>query len=345
MAAYATDPAYRSLGLQRVLASAESDLKQFSSSPGRIVSREASALVRSGDKRWKFPNLAQLQSITMQDIEKVVAPSLKHGPIEISVVGDLQEELVVKAIAETFGALPKRLATLPEPANGRVILFPRQPPKLTLQHEGGSDQASAYVAWAAPDFYSNPKRSRTISLLREMLKVRLTEEFREVQGATYSPSASSNASTTFPGYGYITASAETKPELVEGFFKTLDGVIAELSAGNFSDDLIDRARTPIVKSIEKSRLGNGFWVGSLSDVQTDPRGLDAIRTQLSDVQAITKTDLVEAAKQFLLGKPRLELRVLPGKPKSASLDQSDTTTSRAYKAAQSRSRMIRHAVN
>lgn len=345
MAAYATDPAYRGLGLQRVLAAAESDIKQYSSSPGRVISREVSALVRSGDKRWQFPTLKQLQSITMQDIEKVVSPSLNRGPIEITVVGDLQEEEVVKAIAATFGALPKRLEVLPEPASARNIRFPKEAVKLRLEHEGGADQASAYVAWAGPDFNSNPKRARAVGLLREMLKVRLTEEFREVQGATYSPSASSHASTNFPGFGYMTASAETKPDLVEGFFKTLDAVIAELATGDFTDDLIERARTPIVKSIEKGRLGNGFWVGSLSDVQTDPRGIDAIRTQLSELQAITKAELVEVATQILLGKPRLELRIIPGKKKSVARDQSGTTTGRGSQKAQQRAARVLEVAN
>lgn len=319
LAAFASDPAYRSLGLERLLASAESDLKQFSSSPGRVLSRETAALLRSGDKRWAFPTLQQLQAIKMKDIEATIGPSLAGAPIEISIVGDIGEQDVEKAVARTFGAFAKRSTTFAAPAGSRDIRFPASGKHLQFTHEGAPDQAAAYVSWAGPDFYSNTKRARTISLMREILKVRLTDEFREAQGATYSPSAGSTYSTVFKDFGYISASAETKPELVEGFYKTLDKVVTELQSGSFADDVVERARTPVIKSIEKARLANGYWQGAISDIQTEPRGLDALRSQLSDLQFVTRADLVAVAKQYLSSARRIEIRILPKKPQALLL--------------------------
>jgi zinc protease len=169
----------------------------------------------------------------------------------------------------------------------------------------------AYVAWPAPDFYSSPKRARTISLLREMLKVRLTDEFREVQGATYSPSAGNSHSGAFPDFGFIAASAETRPDLIESFYVTLDKIVSEMKTGTFTDDLIARARTPMLKSIETDRRANGFWRGAIEDVQTEPRAIEAIRTQLSDMESITKAELVAVAQKYLDDTRRMEIRVLP----------------------------------
>ncbi|MEQ1753027.1 MAG: insulinase family protein [Micropepsaceae bacterium] len=334
LAAYATDPAYRSLGLERQQTSAESDIKQFSSSPGRVLSRETSALLRSGDKRWLFPTLQQLQSINMKDVETAIGPALAGAPIEISIVGDISEQEVEKAVAQTFGAFAKRSTTLTERPGARAVHFPGAGRHLQFTHEGAADQAVAYAAWSAPDFYSSPRRARTLSLLREMLKVRLTDEFREAQGATYSPSASSTYSTTFKGFGYVAASAETKPELVEGFYKTLDRVIAELQSGSFSDDVVERARTPVIKSIEKARLANGYWEGAISDIQTEPRGLDALRSQLSDLPGITRADLVQAARQYLGSAHRIEVRVLPKKPQVMFLPTDHSLARRLQKLVQ-----------
>ena len=311
MAAYATDPAYRGLGLERLQVAAESYIKQMSSSPGRVLSRETSSLLRSGDKRWAFPTLEQMKSITMRDVEAVVGPALRDAPIEISIVGDISAEAATAAVASTFGAFPAARGKLKVPAGARDVRFPKRGQSLKFVHDGQADQALGYVAWPGPDFYSDPRRARTLSLLREMLKVRLTDEFREAQGATYSPSAGSSFSSVYPDFGYIIASAETKPELVAGFYKTLDQVVEELKSGAYSDDLINRARAPIVKSIEKSRQTNGYWAGAINDAQSDPRALDAVRSQLSDLQSITKADLVAAAKIYLDVKRRIEIRVLP----------------------------------
>ena len=319
LAAYATDPAYRSLGLERLQTSAETDIKQYSSSPGRVIARETSALLRSGDARWAFPTLQQLQSIKMSDISSVLQPSFQGAPIEISVVGDLDEAEVTKAIAQTFGAFGTRPLKLEESAESRNVRFPLTKKSLRFVHEGVEDQAAAFVAWPAPDFYSNMRRARTLTLLREMLKVRLTDEFREVQGATYSPSASSSYSSVFANFGYVSASAETRPDLVEGFYTTLEKVVQELKSGSFTEDLINRARTPILKSLEKSRQTNGYWAGAITDLQTEPRGLEALRSQLSDVQSITKQELIDVAVKYLTSTRRIDLRVLSKKAKSTAI--------------------------
>jgi zinc protease len=311
LAAFATDPAYRSEGLERQLASAEDDLKQFNSSPGRVLSREVSSLLRSRDPRWQFPTLGNLQSISMKDVEAVIGPALSSAPVEVSIVGDVTEEEAVRAVAGTFGALPSRPTAFSDPAGARAVSFPKGGGKYRFTHEGSPDQALAYVAWRGPGFYSDMRRARTLSLLREIIKVRLTDEFREAQGAAYSPTASASFSSVFPDFGFIAASSETKPELVEDFFRTVDEVVNEIVSGKLSDDAIERAREPLVKALEKNRLGNGFWVGAVADLQSDPRSVEAIRSQISDVSSVTRKEVVEAARAWLRSRERVEIRILP----------------------------------
>jgi zinc protease len=311
MAAFATDPAYRANGLKRYQDAAENFLKQYSSTPGGVLQRELGSIVRNGDPRWAFPTLADMQARRIDDVKAVMAPVLDAAPIEITMVGDVSPDDAAKAVGETFAALQTRAAKLSEHPDARTVRFPSLARQHQFTHEGKPDQAVAYAAWPAPDFYSNPKRARTISLLREMMKVRLTDEFREAQGATYSPGVGNSHSSAFPGFGYLGASAETRPDLVEGFYTTLAEIVAELKAGTYTDDLIKRARTPILKSIENERRANGYWLGAIEDLQSEPRSLASIRSQLSDMASITKADLVAAAKKYLDDARRIDVRVLP----------------------------------
>jgi len=311
MAAYATDPSYRSNGIERLQGAAENFIKQYSSSPGRVLSREMPALLRSGDPRWSFPSLAQMQALKIADVQATLKPALDTAPVEIAIVGDVDVDDAAAGVASTFGALKARAEKFAERADARSVRFPATARTLRFTHEGRPDQAVAYAAWPAPDFYSNPRRARTISLLREMVKVRLTDEFREVQGATYSPGASSWHSGALPGFGFISANAETRPDQIDGFYRTLDGIVVELRTGNFTDDLIARARTPLLKSIETDRRANGFWRSAIEDLQTEPRSLDAIRSQLSDMESISKEELVAVAGKYLDNGRRIEIRILP----------------------------------
>lgn len=311
LAAFTTDAAYRGGGLERLQNAAENFIKQYASSPGRVIEREAGTFLRSGDSRWAFPKIADVKALKISDVEAVMKPVLASAPIEITIVGDAALDDVVRATAATFGALPARAAKLAEAPGARDVRFPAASKTLRFTHEGRADQASAYVAWAAPDFYSSPRRARTLSLLREVLEVRLTEEFREAQGATYSPSVGSWNSGALPEFGFIAASAETRPELVEGFFKTVDKIVGELKSGALTDDVLKRAREPLVKGVETDRQSNGFWLGALEDIQSEPRAIETIRSQLIDLQGITREEVVAAAKQYL-GARRVEVRVLPG---------------------------------
>lgn len=313
IAAYVTDPAYRSNGLERLQAAAETYIKQYSSGPGRVLSRELPAILRSGDARWAFPSIKQMKALKIADVRNVMKPLLDAAPIEITIVGDVSVDDASAAVAATFGALRPRADQLAEPPGARDVRFPAQAKTLRLEHEGKPDQASAYTAWAAPDFVSNPRRARTISLLREMMRVRLVDEFREAQGATYSPSVGSWHSAALPEFGFIAASAETRPDLVEGFFRTLNEIVEEMKTGKVTDDVLLRARAPVIKNAEKARLTNGYWAGALEDAQTAVNALDIIRSQISDLKSITKDEISAAARTYLDKARRVDIRVLPSK--------------------------------
>jgi zinc protease len=273
-----------------------------------------------------------MQALSIKDVERTLAPVLKNAPMEITIVGDVSVDAAIAAVGNTFGALAPRATTPNEPAGARTVRFPAKSGTYRFTHEGRADQATAYAAWPGPDFFSDPRRARTISLVREILKVRLVEEFREKQGATYSPSASTWYSGALPNFGYISASAETRPELVEDFYRTLAEITAELKAGQFGDDVIARARTPLIKSIETDRRSNGFWTGALEDIQTAPHSLASIRTQIPDYETITKDEIVAVAKTYLDDKRRIEIRVLP-QPATVAKSPGKTDTRAEQPAA------------
>ncbi len=60
------------------------------------------------------------------------------------------------------------------------------PVKLT--HKGRADQSMGYIAWRTGDFFANPQQARENAVMGEVLRLRLLDELREAQGATYSPS-------------------------------------------------------------------------------------------------------------------------------------------------------------
>ena len=67
-------------------------------------------ILANNDPRSQTPPLEKLMALDWAQLKPVVADSFANGAIEIGVVGDIDEQAAIDAIAASFGALPKRRA-------------------------------------------------------------------------------------------------------------------------------------------------------------------------------------------------------------------------------------------
>ena len=122
---------------------------------------------------------------------------------------------------------------------------------------------------------------------------------REKQGATYSPSADSTHSWLLPGYGYISTVVEIPPDKIEAVTQDIQRIAAGLASAPPTADEMTRARKPILEGIQQSRETNGYWLGTLSGMQADPRQLDAYRSSVPTLERLTPADIQAAARKWL----------------------------------------------
>lgn len=312
LAAYLTEPAWRDAAFVRIKAAARTIHDQFESTDGGVLQRDLAGLLHSGDRRWTFPSRDEMANARLGDIEAAVMPDLSKGPVEVVIVGDVTVDAAIAATAATFGALPPRPAPTPVAATARAVAFPKgnaQPLKLT--HKGRADQAIGYIAWGTTDYWANPQRARDIAVLREVMKLRLTDELREAQGVTYSPDANSQHSLVWTGWGYIAANVEAPPDKLPGFFSDVAKIAKDLSETEVSADELARAKKPRVEGIQRTQLTNPYWLGELSGAQADPRRLDVIREILPGTERVTAADVKRAAQAVLKPGAAFKLEVVP----------------------------------
>ncbi len=311
LAAFFTDPAYRADGLHRLQSAGDGQLREQSSTPMGILSRELPAIVHDNDPRWAAASLDDMRALTMDDIKAAMTPSLVGAPVEVTIVGHVKVEDAIAATAQTFGALPPRPATFKLPDGARDVRFPAKRRAIELRHNGREDQTAVAVAFPGPDVFSDLRRERTLDIMSEILQLRLLDEVREKQGGTYVPFGSAYSSQALKGYGYILAGVEPKPDQVDLFFTTLDEIVVELASAPVSKDLLERARKPVLYQHYASESTNAYWIGALQDIQSDPRNLERVRTVMDDYATITAEDVASVAKTFLDNKRRIDIRVLP----------------------------------
>jgi zinc protease len=281
LAGYVSEPGWRPEAFQRLKASGRTIHDQYEATDSGVLARDLGGLLHGGDRRWTFPSREAIADAQLADLEGQVAPELARGAIEVVVVGDVKPQDVIAAVARTFGALPPRPAPEIAPADERRTGFPApsaQP--LVLRHKGRADQAIGYIAWPTNDIWADPDRAFATAVLGEVIRSRLTEQIREAEGATYSPSVAYAHSLVWKGWGYLSASVEVPPQKLQDFFDYVAKITADLRANPISADELARAKEPRVKRIERAQVTNQYWLSELSGVQADPARLQLTRDVL-----------------------------------------------------------------
>ena len=311
LAAFATQPGWRTEGFDRAKTYYGPFNAQLEATPGGVLQRDLEALLHNNDRRWSFPTKAQIAATKAADLRDVLEPALTQGPAEIVVIGDITVDKAIDAVAATFGALPSRTEHTP-PTEGFQVNFPKGTTEpVILTHKGRPDQAVGYVAWPTQDFATNPQDARALRILAEVMELRMTDELREKQGATYSPSTNSDSSLVYPGYGFLSASVEMPPAKLAGFFADMDKIAADLRDHPISADELARAKTPRIDAVEKARQTNGYWINILSDAQTSPTRLDAARSVVASLSKVNAADIQRAAQTYLKPDKAWRLKVVP----------------------------------
>ena len=311
LAAYVTEPGWRQEAFDRIVNYGGTLHDQYEATDAGVLRRDLAGLLHNGDRRWTFPSREEIAAAKLDALKDAIGPSLARDPIEVVIVGDTTVEKAIAAVAATFGALPKR-PDAPGPVIGAGVVFPTPTATPVVRTHGGrADQAIAYLAWPTDDFFADTRRARAAQVMGDILKLRLTDELREKQGATYSPSVGFAASQTWTGYGYMAASEEAPPALMEGFFRDVTKIAADLRDKPVTADELVRAKTPRLDALEKAKATNEYWLGQLSGAQTDPRQLQAVRSITAQVEAVTAADVQAVAQRYLRDDKAWKLIVKP----------------------------------
>ncbi|WP_428630824.1 M16 family metallopeptidase [Sphingopyxis sp.] len=312
MAAYLTHPGYRPDGLALIRRVLPQQYAANDATPAAVLGRDAGGILANDDPRSQTPPLDKLMALDWAQLKPVIADSFAHGAIEIGVVGDIDEQAAIDAIAATFGALPDRHAAFDPRADARMRQFATDRSERTLIHKGPAEQAEVRVYWPARDD-SDLSEAMRLNLLSRVMQLKLTEELREKLGESYSPGAAASLSDEFPGYGHLFAASNVDYKHLATTRAAIFAIAKELRDAPVDPDLLDRARKPLVEAMTKSRRENAYWLNYVAEATTHADRLDRSRKGIGEVEAATPADLQALARRYLLDDKALVIKAVSDK--------------------------------
>ena len=298
LAAEITDPGYRPESLRVAQKGIEQLYLSFQHTASGPVATEIANLLASGDPRFGMPPQHEMMSRNLEEVKSWLTPQLDRGALEVAIVGDLDIEAAIAAAAKTIGALTTR-EPKPDLAELKQVKFPSEPFAKDYTIDSKIPKGSLLLYWPTDDGL-DVRRQRRFNLLASIFNDRLRVKVREEMGSTYSPRAGSNASDTFPGYGYFTASVDVDPAAAAKMSELVISLADDLAENGVTADELNRARQPLLTLLKESLRSNSYWLTSvLSRAQEKPEVLDWARTRQADNESITTGELSEIAKKYL----------------------------------------------
>jgi zinc protease len=302
LAAQLSDPGYRPEALREARKKLEQLYSMFKHTASGPLAMEIAPLLANGDPRFGLPAREITMARNLDELKAWLTPQLSHDALEVALVGDLDIEAAIMAAAKTIGALPPRE---PKPALAELkkVKFPEKPFTKSYSIESEIPKASVRLYWPTDDAL-DVHRNRRLHLLSAILTDRLRVKVREELGGSYSPQVEGISSDIFPGYGYMVASVDVAPASAEKISSLVVDLADELAQKGVTDDQLERARQPVLTAFKESLRSNNYWLSVLSEGQARPEVLDWTRTRLTDVAAITATEVSAFAKKYL-GRDRV----------------------------------------
>ena len=300
LTAYLTDPGVRPAPFQQIKAFFPQIIAQQMATPGGAFAILAPGLLASGDRRQGFPTAEEVAAFSNDTLKAEITSGLSRGPIDVVVVGDVTVEEAIAQVGATLGALPARTAApaaLPGSDQRRFPAGTSEP--VRLHHTGPVEQGLAYIAWPTTDQVGDRTEARVVSILGDVLRLRVLDLIREQLALAYSPSAGTSSSDIYQGYGSIFITAQTDSKNLDDFYAAVDQIVASLRDTPITEDELNRARLPTIESIRRSQASNEYWLTQLEDVAADRGQVQQTLSHISDIEAITPADIQRAARQYL----------------------------------------------
>ena len=304
------DPGYRPEAERQFKSSLPMFYQSLKHSPqGPMI--EVSNHLAGNDYRFQVPSEEKAISYTSEDVKSWLAPAFENAPLEISIVGDFDQEKILPLLAKTVGALPTRQTKAKNDSVSRKINRPTRPDDKTYTFESKIPNAFVYVTWPIPGAKGNEKLVRRFNLLSTILSDRLREEIREKLGDSYSPRGGIDPHPELE-MGDLTAMAQVKPDVADRTAKLIVEIADKMATEGLTADELDRARKPLQSNLEKSKRDNSYWLNTVLDgSQTDATRLELARNRDADYASITLEELNALAKKHLPKTKSLTFKILP----------------------------------
>lgn len=305
LAAAILHPGYRDEGEVLLRRSLPASYNKMRTTPQGAQSYQGNRVVFGNDARFVIPTQEQTEAVTTAQVKEAMEPWLRDGAMEVTLVGEFKVEEVLPILERTFGAMPARRADFtPLTEAEKDVHFSPWGQRAFLRYDTALDKTLVTQVRYAGDG-TDRHRNRRLQVLTSIAREKLFDGLRAELGESYSPVCRLSENSDYPNAAILTTtSAGVKGNRVK-VNTAMEAILTDIGRGQLTQDDIDCALRPIITGAEKARRTIAWWLGNLSELQSNPERLGLMRDQLDDLRSITTEQINEVARE-VFGSERID---------------------------------------
>ena len=310
LAAYVTDPGYRPEGEVQYRTQMNNAFAAMHASAAGMLAATQGGILSDNDPRFTLAPVEAYRALSFAKLRGDLTDRLAHGAIEIGLVGDLDEDRTIALVARSFGALPAREADFLPYADQRRRPFTQDHAPRIVTHLGPADQALVRTVWHTRDD-NDPDAKQVLNMLARVVQEGLTESLRQRLGKAYSPTTVSAPTREWVDYGTFAITASVDVRDIAATRAAISATVAQLRDAPPGDDVMLRARAPLLQSFANDFKINAGWMNVVARAQSEADRLERELRAQGRLLAVTAAQVQAAAKLYLTPQAAVEVIVRP----------------------------------
>lgn len=289
------DPGFRQEVYQNTMTNVEQMYRSMESDVGGAEALYVKPFMAGGNTLFGMVPLKSLETINFSQIKDWIFPIFANAKLEVSVIGDVDEKVIVDLAGKYFGSLNPGKKVI---YSKETVVFP-QGQKRKFFIESKLDKTLLAIAWQTEGF-NDIENIRRLNMLADVFEERIRLAVREKLGATYSPVVYHTASRSIPEYGMLYVRIITGADQVGKVEKVVRKISNGLATSGVSEEELLRVKKPTLTSLKDKIRTNSYWLHAvLAGSTVYPEQLQWPTTLIEDYESITADELSLLAKKYL----------------------------------------------
>ncbi len=306
------DPRFDKDAYEALLGRYKAFVANMANNPQKIMSDSLSMIMTCKSPRTKLMTPDFFNQVSLDQMETIYKDRFEDASdFTFFIVGNI-DEATAKAMAEKYiGSLPDlhrketwidRNVHGPKGKTTREIEIPLQVKKATV-----------IINFDAKMDYS-PEQNLLLSIFRDILNLRYTDEIREKEGGTYGVRVMANSSKFPKAEKSLQLMFDTDPDKAQYLKSIIYREMNKIAENGPTAEDLDKAIKNLQKDREQSKLHNNYWLQALTtyyDYGYDPASPENFENILQkvtapQVQAFAKLLIAKADVVDIIFKPKPE---------------------------------------